>query len=256
MDAGKTGRAFFFGVMLGGLSWGFGYLGQPHLLSRYMAIQRPREVRRGMLIAMIWVLLAYWGAPLVGIVGRAHFGSGLSNPEEVMPLLARTLLPGWIAGIMISGAIAAMMSTADSQLIVVTSTLVEDIYVKLVKPDVPPRRLVLMSRIATVAVSLVALFLAFVTRDLVYNIVSYAWAGLGASFGPPLLLALRWRRTTKAGVLAGMLGGMTATILWKNVEALQAALDIKIASFLVSLVLTLTVSLWSRPRTESTRPSL
>jgi sodium/proline symporter len=243
MNAGKTGSAFFFGVMLGSLSWGFGYLGQPHLLSRYMAIKSALDVRRGTLIAMSWTLVAYWGAPLIGLVAVGILGPDVSDPEMVMPLLARQLMPGWIAGLMIAGAVAAMMSTADSQLIVVTSSLVEDIYVKLFRPKTTPGRLVMLSRLATLVASGVAFLLALASSDLIYGMVAYAWAGLGSSFGPPLVLALRWRKTTAWGVLAGMLSGTISNILWKNVSALGDTLDLKLATFLISLILTVVISL-------------
>ena len=243
MNAGATGKAFVFGVMLGGLSWGFGYFGQPHLLSRYMAIRSAPEVRRGTVIAMFWVLVAYWGAPLVGIVAAGTFGAGIDDPEMVMPFMARHLMPGWIAGLMIAGAVAAMMSTADSQLIVVTSSLVEDVYVKLLRPKSSPGKLVLLSRLATLLASAVALFLAFSSEDLIFDMVAYAWSGLGSSFGPPLLLSLRWKRTTGYGVLAGMLGGTVSNIAWKNISALGESLDLKLATFVVSFVLTVLVSL-------------
>lgn len=248
MNGGKTGSAFIFGVMLGSLSWGLGYLGQPHLLSRYMAVKRPREIKKGMAIANIWVLVAYWGAPLVGIIGVAILGSGLEDQEMVMPILAKTLLPGWIAGLMISGAIAAMMSSADSQLLVVTSSLIEDIYVRLFRPESDPKILILLSRIATIVVSFVALILAFTNEDLIFDMVSYAWAGLGASFGPPLLLSLRWKKTTAAGVMAGMLAGTISNIIWKNTPVLENAIDLKLASFVISLFFTVAVSLMTANR--------
>jgi Na+/proline symporter len=136
-----------------------------------------------------------------------------------------------------------MMSTADSQLIVVTSSIVEDVYVKLLNPKANPRNLVLYSRIATIGASLVALILALTNKDLIFNMVSYAWAGLGSSFGPPLLLSLRWKKTTAYGVLAGMLSGTVSNIIWKNTESLNAALDLKLASFIISLIFTVVVSL-------------
>lgn len=165
-----------------------------------------------------------------------------------MPLLARALLPGWIAGIMLAGAIAAMMSTADSQLIVVTSSVVEDVYVKLLGRKSNPGTLVLLSRIATIVVSAVALLLAFLNQDLIFELVAYAWSGLGASFGPPLLLALRWRGTTFAGVLAGMVTGSVTNVIWKNVGDLNDALDLKLATFVIALAVTWLVSLATRNR--------
>jgi len=242
MDAGQTGAAFLFGVMLGGLAWGLGYLGQPHLLTRYMAIRSPLQIRRGTLIAMIWVLIAYWGAGMVGIVGAGTFEQGLADQEQVMPLLARYLLPGWLAGLMLAGAIAAMMSTADSQLIVVTSSIVEDVWVKLLRARSSPKTLVMLSRMATILVAAVALVLALRNQDLIFDLVTYAWSGLGASFGPPLLLSLRWKKATAAGAIAGMLAGTVSNVVWKNTPLLNEALDLKLASFAISLVFTVAVS--------------
>ena len=257
MTGGKTGAAFLFGVMVGSLSWGLGYLGQPHLLTRYMATRGVREVRTGTKVAIGWVLVAYWGAPMIGLVGIGILGPDLADPETVMPLLAKALLPGWIAGIFIAGAVAAMMSTADSQLLVVTSAVVEDFYVRILKKGqaaaANPGRLVTISRFATVAIALVALMLAYKNQEFIYDMVSYAWAGLGASFGPPLLLSLRWKRTTRWGVLAGMLAGTVSTVIWKNTDSLSGALDLKVASFLFSLLFTVAVSLVTKPPREDSR---
>ena len=263
MGGGQVGYAFLFGVAVGGLSWGFGYLGQPHLLTRYMAIRKTSELRQGGVIAMGWTLISYWGAPLIGIVGLAVLGPGLKDPEQVMPILAKTLMPGWLAGIMIAGATAAMMSTADSQLLVATSTLVEDVYVRLFRPKASPGRLVLLSRLATVLISLVAFGLALMAlfgSRLIDGMVAYAWTGLGASFGPPLLLSLWWKGTTRRGVLAGMVGGMAATIVWQNSVAITGLLgaspalnfndflDIKAGPVMISAFLVAAFSLMDRAR--------
>jgi len=252
LSGGKVGAAFLFGAVVGGMSWGFGYLGQPHLLTRYMAIRRTRELRQGGLIAMGWTLLSYWGAPMIGIVGVAVLGPDLADHEQVMPLLAKTLMPGWIAGLMIAGATAAMMSTADSQLLVATSALIQDVYVRLLRPRTPPERLVFLSRIATIAIAAVAFALAWMAlRDdkMLYGTVAYAWTGLGASFGPPLLFALWWKRTTRRGVLAGMLSGMIAAVVWKNSATLNGILDLKAAAVLISAAVVVLVSLFDRERT-------
>lgn len=254
MSGGETGAAFFFGVVVGGLSWGFGYLGQPHLLTRYMAIRRTSELRRGSAIAMGWTLVSYWGAPMIGIMGVAVLGPGLADPDTVMPALAIELFPGWIAGLMIAGATAAMMSTADSQLLVASSTVVEDLYVRLIGGKSGGKRLVLFSRLATIGVAAIAFSLALkaltdtsAEGSLIDKMVAYAWTGLGASFGPPLLLALWWKRITRGGALAGMVGGMIATVVWENSDTLKAILDIKAAAVFVSALLVVIVSLLTRP---------
>ena len=253
VTAGTTGAAFFFGVVVGGLSWGLGYLGQPHLLTRYMAVRKTADLRRGGLIAMGWTLISYWGAPMIGIVGLAVLGPGLADPDLVMPTLAVELLPGWLAGIMIAGATAAMMSTADSQLLVASSTLVEDIYVRLFRSNEKPEKLVLISRICTVLIALVAFALAWSAlrnpgaTSLIDGMVSYAWTGLGSSFGPSLLLALWWKRTTWHGALAGMVGGMVSTILWDDILGLGSVLDEKAACVMISAALVVVVSLATPP---------
>jgi sodium/proline symporter len=242
MSGGNAGWGLVNGVMIGGLMWGLGYLGQPHLLVRYMAIRSPSEVRRGQTVAVSWVLLAYWGAAFTGLMGIGLL-PGLEDREDIMPEMAKMLLPAWIAGLAIAGGIAAMMSTADSQLLVATSALIEDVYVKIFRPKVEAARLLFYSRLATILITGVALFLAFRNREFIFDSVEYAWTGLGSSFAPVLVLTLRWKRMTRAGALAGMLSGMFSTILWKNVPALHAALDIKLATFLVALALAVGVSL-------------
>ncbi len=243
VTGGKVGAAFFFGVAVGGLSWGLGYLGQPHLLTRYMAIRKTSELRQGGLIAMGWTLISYWSAPFIGLVGLAVLGPGLADPEQVTPLLIVELVPKWIAGFMIAGTTAAIMSTADSQLLVATSTLIEDVYVKLLRPKTTHTRLVMLSRLATIGIAGVAFVMALKGEALIDTMVAYAWAGLGASFGPPLVFALWWKGTTRWGALAGMVGGAVATIVWQNSSALGRALDIKAAAVLISAALVFTVSL-------------
>jgi len=251
LSGGQVGSAFVFGVMFSSLAWGFGYLGQPHLLTRYMAIRRTSELRKGAGIAMGWVLLAYWGAAMIGIVGAGllpNLDVASGQHEQIMPLMAKSLLPAWAAGFVIAGAVAAMMSTADSQLLVASSTLVEDVYARLAGGK---GNLVLISRIVTVVIAAAALILALGSAETIYKLVEYAWTGLGSSFGPALLLSLYWRRTTRWGALAGMVTGTVATVTWKNVGPLAALIDIKISSFLLALIATVVVSLLTRSPARS-----
>ncbi len=243
VGGGETGWAAFLSA-LGGLGIGLGYMGQPHLIIRFMSIKRPKDLRRGMLIAVIWAILAFWGAVFVGIVGLGMYGGGLADdPEQVMPMLAQTLLPAALAGILISGAIAAMMSTADSQLLVTTSAISQDIYGSVLNPQASQKRLVTLSRLAAVGVGVVAFILAITAEALVYDLVLYAWGGLGAAFGPPILLTLWWKRTTKAGVFAGMLVGTITVLVWYNVTQLHDFLYELIPGFFFSLIATWVVSL-------------
>ncbi len=240
---GKSGWAMW-SVVIGGLAIGLGYMGQPHLVVRFMAIRKVSELKRGSLIAIIWAVLAFWGAVLVGIFGLALYSSGtISDPEQIMPHMVRSLLPAWLAGIFISGAIAAMMSTADSQLLVSTSAVAEDVYHRMINHDASQSRLVWLSRIATIAIGAVAYLLAFTAEDTVYRFVLYAWAGLAASFGPALILTLWWKRITKWGVLAGMISGTLVVILWKSIFDLSGVLYELVPGFIVALVLVVVVSL-------------
>ena len=232
-------------VVLGGLGIGLGYMGQPHLLARFMAIRDPDRLRQGTAIALVWAVLSFSGAVLVGTVGILHFQQTPADQEQVMPMLASALLPAWLAGIAISGAIAAMMSTADSQLLVTTSALSEDIYHRMIRPEAPEKRLLFLSRLGTVLVGAAAFFLAIRAEALVYDLVLYAWAGLGASFGPVLLLSLWWKGVTRQGALAGMLTGMATVLLWYNVPVLRHTLYELIPGFFLALLAVWCVSLFT-----------
>jgi Na+/proline symporter len=238
-------------VIIGGLAIGLGYMGQPHLLTRFMAIRNVKELKQGSLIAVSWAVLAFWGAVLVGIFGLAFFGTGLADSEMIMPEMVRLLMPAWLAGILISGAIAAMMSTADSQLLVSTSAVSEDVYRQMMNKNASHQTLVRISRVATVVIGIVAFILALTAEETVYRFVLYAWAGLGASFGPAIILSLWWRRTTKWGVFAGMVAGTATVVLWKSVFGLSDMLYELVPGFFIALLLVWAVSL----RTGGTRKS-
>jgi len=194
------------------MSWFFGYPGQPHILTRYMAIKDEKKIWSSTLIGMIWVIISLWGAVFIGIIGLAFF-KGLPDPEKVMPLLAMGLLPEWAAGIVIAAITAAIMSTADSQLLVATSSVIEDVYHKLINPDASQEKLVRYSRVSVLLLSIVAFLLAL-QGGVVYFLVAFAWGGLAASFGPLIILSLWWRRTTRWGAICGMISGTICVILW------------------------------------------
>jgi sodium/proline symporter len=246
---GDTGWAAASGV-LGSLAIGLGYMGQPHLVLRFMAISSPDEVRKGRLIAVGWALIAFFGAIAIGLTGLAHFGPEamgeggvIADQEQLMPLLAQSFMPEWLAVIMIVGAIAAMMSTADSQLIASASALSEDIYRKMVAPRAPAGEFLTVGRLTTLTIGAIGFFLAWRADDFVYNMVLYAWAGLGAAFGPPLLLTLHWRRVSRAGVIAGLVTGTVVVVAWYNISLLNNTLYSMIPGFGASLAATWAASL-------------
>lgn len=252
VGGGKRGFPMVASI-LGGLGIGLGYMGQPHLVTRFMAIKDPRKLREGTLIAICWALLAFWGAVFVGIMGLGLFGNVFADQEQIMPYMTKALVPAGLAGVLVSGAIAAMMSTADSQLLVSTSSISRDIYHQMMKRDAPDKKLVLISRVATLIIAIIAFLLALSAESLVYWLVLYAWAGLGASFGPALLTTLWWKKVTKEGVLAGMIVGTVTVLIWYNMPVLKDALYELIPSFFLSLFSIIIVSLLTQERVPQTR---
>ncbi len=244
----KTGWAAA-AVIISGLSWGLGYMGQPHLLTRFMSIKSPDKIKTSRAIAITWAIPAFAGAMIIGLIGLALYGNGYyADVEEIMPHLATTLLPTWLAGIFISGAIAAMMSTADSQLLVITSSVIEDFYHKTLGKDVTEKRLLYLSRLITIVVGAIGFFIAISSENLIYELVSYAWAGLGSSFGPALLLILFWKKITSEGVIAGMLTGSITTIIWSNIDFLENIVSVRFVSFILAISAIFIVSLISRKK--------
>lgn len=239
----QTGWPAIAGV-IGGLSWGLGYFGQPHTIVRYMSIKNPEKVKISRNIAIAWSIPAFFGAFFIGVVGKGLISiETLSDSEFLMPYLATFLLPLWLAGILISGAIAAMMSTADSQLLVASSALSEDVYHNIFRRKISEKTQLMASRIITLLVGAAAFLLAIKSQTLIYTMVSYAWSGLGASFGPALLLSLKWEKTTKYGVTAGMITGAISTIIWANIETLDNFITVRLASFVLATIAVIIASL-------------
>ena len=242
VSAGESGTALYLGLILGGLAIGFGYAGQPHIVMRYMALRSEHEVKKAMVIAMAWTTVTVACAIFLGFLAIPFLRGGIADPEHVTLAFAARILPGWLVGFVLAAATAAMMSTVDSQLLVATAAITEDIYRKLINPDASQRFLVRLARIFTVIVALGAFLLGLRAERLVYWLVLYAWGGLAASFGPPLILSLKWRGTTKYGVLAGMVVGAVTIVVWYNVPVLKNFLYELIPGFFFSLAATWLVS--------------
>ncbi len=236
--------------VLSGLSWGFGYLGQPHLLIRYMAIGNSKDIKIAKKIAIFWAIPGIIGAFMIGIVSIMYFGPEhfiLIDPEQAMPLLALEILHPIIAGFFISGAVAAMMSTADSQLLVSASAITQDIYVQYLGKNIKQFDLVRLSRITILILGLIAYSIAIISEiqgKKIFGIVSYAWSGLGSSFGPVLLMTLWWDKISKKGVIAGLITGFLTTIIWANFEILSSKVSERLISFIFSIVAIFFVSLF------------
>ena len=209
---GATGLAFWMGVCAAQLSWGLGYPGQPHILVRFMALRDPRAMRRAAFIGITWVLLAMWGAIFVGLVARATLG-GLADADHAMPNLALRLMHPVLAGVMIAAAVAAMMSTVDSQLLVAASAVEEDIYIKLLGGHPRDRGAVWIGRITVLALGAAALPIAW-RRASVFETVFNAWGVLAAGIGPAVILGLLSRRANRWGAVAGILVGGCIAQFW------------------------------------------
>lgn len=244
---GQAGLIF----VLGGLSWGFGYLGQPHLLTRFMAMPNTEEVKKGMVIAFCWVVPAFLGAVLIGLIAKVAFSpeflleQGINvtdtTKEKLMPFFARYYLPAWLAGILICAAIAAMMSTADTQLLVCSSALCEDLYRRCLGNEPGEKTLLLFSRIFTFIICIMALYIAKTGDKTIMAMVSYAWGGLGSSFGPIVILSLYWKKLTRQGVIVGLLFGSIGTILWKNSDFQNFAPE-RFSIFVLNFIIIVAVS--------------
>ncbi len=234
-------------VIVSALAWGLGYFGQPHILARFMGIKKASFVRPARVIAMVWVIISMAGALAVGMAGRAYYTDGLADHETIFMLLVRAMFHPIMAGILLSAILAAIMSTADSQLLVTSSAFANDIYYQFNK-GAPQQRLLWVSRITVLAVSIVALALAANPDSSVFGLVSYAWAGFGAAFGPSILLSLFWRRMNLKGAYAGILSGGLGTIVFKYLKGLSAGQGIFavyeiLPAFILSVIVIVVVTL-------------
>ena len=199
------------------VAWGLGYPGQPHVTARFMAIRDHKEVRAATIIGTVWVVVSLLCSVLIGTFGMMHF---IDTPlqgaavENVFMLLIQALFHPAVAGLFLAAVLAAVMSTADSQLLVTSSSFTKDFYQVFFKKDATEKQLVKASRLSVLIVSVVAFILALNPESKVLDLVSYAWAGLGATFGPIVVMSLYWRDMTRNGAIAGMVTGGLTVILW------------------------------------------
>jgi sodium/proline symporter len=260
--AGLTGLSLF-SFLFEDAGLGAGYLGQPHIGVRFMGIRDSRALRPAFVLSILFAILVCTGAVAAGLAGHGSFRFGdapaalatigsdarqaLHDPEEILPRLALAVLPPWLAGLVISAIMAAIMSTASGFLLSVTSSMTEDVYHRLLRPGAGSREMVAVSRAVTLALGASALVLAFGTDPLdpkstVYKLVLYGWGGLAGCFSAPVTLALFYRGMTRAACLAGMISGALTVLVWRNVPALVGVAYEVLPAILVSTISILLVS--------------
>jgi sodium/proline symporter len=203
--------------IISALAWGFGYFGQPHIIVRFMAIRSVKDIKVARRIGMSWMIVALVGALLTGLFGIAYVsksGVPLDDAETIFIVLSQVLFHPLIGGFLLAAILAAIMSTVSSQLLVTSSSLTEDFYKAFLKKDASEKELVLIGRICVAAVALVAILLAYDRDSSILQLVSNAWAGFGAAFGPLIVLGLYWKRMTFGGALAGIVVGASTVLIW------------------------------------------
>jgi sodium/proline symporter len=213
-----------------------------------MAISSPEEVRPARKIAMTWVVISLACAVLVGLAGRAYLPETLSNAdaEKTFIVLVNQLTHPIVGGILLAAVLAAIMSTADSQLLVTSSALTEDLYRVIIRPNASEKELVWVSRGTVISVAAVACAIALKPGSSVLDLVSYAWAGFGATFGPLVLMSLYWKRMTRNGAIAGIIGGGVTVLVWKQLDGGLFDLYEIVPGFVVSVCLIVLFSLLDR----------
>lgn len=245
---GKDGQMLSAIAILSLLGWGLGYFGQPHILARFMAIRASADVAGARRIAVGWTALTLLGATLAGFAGIAYLQPALTgaDTERVLMLLVGVLFHPVVAGVLLAAILAAIMSTADSQLLVSSSALAEDFYKALFRRQAGQRELIYVGRAAVILVAGLAFLLAMNPQSKVLDLVAYAWAGFGAAFGPTLILSLYWRRMNRAGALAGIIAGGMTVVVWKQLAGGVFELYELVPGFLVSLSTSVITSLLTR----------
>ncbi|MES9993042.1 MAG: sodium/proline symporter PutP [Candidatus Thiodiazotropha sp.] len=238
----KDGEPLGLIAILSLMAWGLGYFGQPHILARFKAIRQSGFVPKAERIAVSWVFISLTAACLVGLVGIPLFESPLQDAETVFIRLVDLLFHPLVAGICLAAILAAIMSTADSQLLVSSSTFTGDLYRLLLRKQASEAELVVVGRLAVLSIALVAFVLALDRESKVLDLVAYAWAGFGAAFGPAVLLSLYWRGMNRWGALAGIVSGGLTVVIWKPLQGGLFDLYEIIPGFLISLLMILVVS--------------
>lgn len=220
------------------MSWGLGYMGQPHIVTKFMGIKDPKDLKKSKYLGMTWQVTALCAATAIGLIGIGFFSQSLNDPQLVFVEMVKTLFNPLFAGFILCAVLAANMSTMDSQILVSASVLSEDFYKHLINKNASPKELLLVSRVCVVIVALTALLLAFNKNSTVLEAVQYAWSGLGCAFGPLVIMSLYAPKTTKYGAVAGILIGGLIAAGWQFVNDYVTAYTVPAAipGFFLSLL--------------------
>ena len=205
-----------FLLIASSLAWGLGYFGQPHILVRFMAVAKPRDIKPATIVAMVWVLITLTAAIFIGPLGHIYLAEPLAEGqhETIFMELINQMFNPVLTGVFLSAILAAIMSTAASQLLVASSALSNDIYHGIFRKKASEKEILVFSRVAVLLIAAFALYLGMDPNSSIFGIVSYAWAGLGASFGPAVFMSLYWKRMTRNGAIAGVIVGSVSTIVF------------------------------------------
>ena len=219
------GEAKGYGVLkiVSTLAWGLGYFGVPQVLLRFMAIRKPSEIKRSRIIATVWCVISLVAAVLIGIIGRTLLPADqtlntASKAENILIVTSTKYLPLILAGLIMAGILAATISSSDSYLLIASSSVSVNIYKGIIKKEkATDKQVMWLSRIILIVIALIGVIIAWKEDSVIFTLVSFAWAGFGATFGPIMLFSLFWKRTTRVGAIAGMVAGATSVFVWKLV---------------------------------------
>lgn len=258
-------------AIISSLAWGLGYFGQPHIITRFMAIRSAKDVPKARFIGTTWMVFGLYGAILTGFAGLAFISTQdldalasfdiqvvsengvqvLADPEKIFIAFSQLLFDPIISGILLAAILSAIMSTIDSQLLVSSSAVAEDFYKAIIRKNASDRELVWVGRVAVAVIALIATILASNPDSSVLELVSYAWAGFGAAFGPTILLSLFWKRTTGTGALAGLIVGAVTVVIWGDLLSggIFELYEI-VPGFFLNLIVAVLVSLAGKPDPE------
>ena len=239
--------------IVSGLAWGLGYFGMPHILVRFMSIKKASLIKKSATVAIIWVVITLGAAVAIGYLGRLMYPELITNGshESVFIEMVKELFPAFIAGILLSAILAAAMSTADSQLLVASSSFTSDIYKPVFRKNASDKEILWVGRIVVIVIAVIAFFISINPKATsIMDLVSNAWAGFGAAFGPVIILSLFWKRFTYKGAVAGILGGSITVVLWIAFLSKSTGIYELLPSFIVGLILCIVVSLIDKKPSE------